>query len=215
MWRRMAEDRQIAQIVQIVQIVEIGGWSHRSHRLQLRVLCLSMRHKWSAARLSAAIGGGPQYLSLTPPFSLCMTMSMTNHGQHVKNLSWNIWAVNLAAASRRRNRVPLLVDFVFLKLVHKYCYKCVESKQLETNERSTGFPAFRLPLARPQVGCLQFMNHLKDEGPTRVTHSRPNAEPNHLSTQIQLEHATEGSAEPMTIFPLGNMTNINKQLTKY
>lgn len=82
-------------------------------------------------------------LTLTPPFSLSppfMTMSMTNHGQHVKNLSWNIWAVNLAAASRRRNTVPLLVDFVFLKLVHKYCYKCVESKQLETNERSTGFP---------------------------------------------------------------------------
>lgn len=130
-------------------------------------------------------------LTLTPPLFLCMTMSMTNHGQHVKNLSWNIWAVNLAAASRRRNRVPLLVDFVFLKLVHKYCYKCVESKQLETNERSTGFPAFRLPLARPQVGCLQFMNHLKDEGPTRVTHSRPNAEPNHLSTQIQREHERE------------------------
>lgn len=113
---------------------------------QLRVLCLSMRHKWSAARLSAAIGGGPHYeylsasLSLLPSPSLCMTMSMTNHGQHVKNLSWNIWAVNLAAASRRRNTVPLLVDFVFLKLVHKYCYKCVESKQLETNERSTGFP---------------------------------------------------------------------------
>lgn len=134
MWRRMAEDRQI------------GGWSHHSHRLQLRVLCLSMRHKWSAARLSAAIGGGPHYeylaasLSLLPSPSLCMTMSMTNHGQHVKNLSWNIWAVNLAAASRRRNTVPLLVDFVFLKLVHKYCYKCVESKQLETNERSTGFP---------------------------------------------------------------------------
>lgn len=129
-------------------------------------------------------------LTHTPPFSLCETMSMTNHGQHVKNLSWNIWAVNLAAASRRRNTVPLLVDFVFLKLVHKYCYKCVESKQLETNERSTGFPPCRLPLARPQVGCLQFMNHLKDEGPTRVTHSQPNAEPNHLSTQIQLEHAT-------------------------
>lgn len=164
------------------------GSSVRSDRwmkppTQLRVLCLSMRHKWSAARLSAAIGGGPQYeslsasLSLLPSPSLCMTMSMTNHGQHVKNLSWNIWAVNLAAASRRRNTVPLLVDFVFLKLVHKYCYKCVESKQLETNERSTGFPPCRLPLARPQVGCLQFMNHLKDEGPTRVTHSQPNAEP--------------------------------------
>lgn len=71
---------------------------HRSHRsTQLRLHCLSKRHKWSAARLSAAIGGGLS-LFLSGCFPPWMTMSMTNHGQHVKNLSWNIWAVNLAGA---------------------------------------------------------------------------------------------------------------------
>lgn len=188
MWRRMAEDRQIAQIVQI------GGWSHRRHRLQLRVLCLSMRHKWSAARLSAAIGGGPQCGSLSPSLSLLPSPSAWQCQWQItgstSKICPEIFELSIWPPPAGGGTVPLLVDSVFLKLVHKYCYKCVESKQLETNERSTGFPAFRLPMARPQVGCLQFMNHLKDEGPTRVTHSRPNAEPNHLSTQIQREHAT-------------------------
>lgn len=171
-----------------------GGYSyhhhhHRSHRsTQLRLHCLSKRHKWSAARLSAAIGGGLSLsLSLTLLLSGClppwMTMSMTNHGQHVKNLSWNIWAVNL----EEQFLFPKLNSF--LKLVHKYCYKCVESKQLETNERSTAFPgtacSLSLPFGSTSSGWLQFMNHLKDEGPHSI-------EPNtyHLNTQIQLEHAS-------------------------
>lgn len=47
---------------------------HRSHRsTQLRLHCLSKRHKWSAARLSAAIGGG---LSLSHSHSLRLLPSL-------------------------------------------------------------------------------------------------------------------------------------------
>lgn len=190
MWRRMAHDarHRIAQIWWIYVATTTTITTAATDRLscvfivypsgtnEVQPVCLQQSGEASPPLSLALILSG-----CLPPW---MTMSMTNHGQHVKNLSWNIWAVNL----EEQFLFPKLNSF--LKLVHKYCYKCVESKQLETNERSTAFPGTAyslslLPFGSTSSGWLQFMNHLKDEGPHSI-------EPNtyHLNTQIQLEHAS-------------------------
>lgn len=92
-----------------------------------------------AARLSAAF---PRGRSRDPPNPYNDVNDKSR--AHVKNLSWNISSCQFAAPWR-------------LKLVPKYCYKCVESKQLETNERGDRQP-------ESSSGGPQFMPHVKDEG---------------------------------------------------
>lgn len=138
-----------------------------------------------------------------PPW---MTMSMTNHGQHVKNLSWNIWAVNL----EEQFLFPKLNSF--LKLVHKYCYKCVESKQLETNERSTAFPGTACSLSLSTFWFdLKWLTTIYESFERR-------GPPLDRTKYVSLEYTnTTGTCfrNLWQYFHMGNMTNINKQLTKY
>lgn len=81
MWRRMAEDRQIFRSLRSVDEATAATDSAASalfiHAAQMKCSPFVCSNRWRPT-ISLCLTHS------LPPF---MTMSMTNHGQHVKNLS--------------------------------------------------------------------------------------------------------------------------------
>lgn len=120
---------------------------------QATLLCLSMRYKWSASMpievlqpdclQHSGAGLSLRPSSLPPSLAATITMSMTNHGRTSKicteifELSASLpstWthiyvSVFVACVAARPKKISWLFRIhSFLKLVIKYCYKCVDSK---------------------------------------------------------------------------------------